>query len=34
VEKPFGPLAAGSTGVAVMLGRSLAWFQNRPSSSD
>jgi hypothetical protein len=34
VEKPLGPLAAGSTGVAVMLGRSLAWFQNRPSSSD
>jgi hypothetical protein len=34
VEKPLGPLAAGSTGVAVMLGRSLAWFQNRPSPSD
>ncbi len=30
VDKPLGPLAAGTTGVAVMLGRSLAWFQNRP----
>ena len=34
VDKPLGPLAAGTTGVAVMLGRSLAWFQNRPTSSD
>ena len=34
VEKPLGPLAAGSAGVAVMLGRSLGWFGNRPSSSD
>ena len=32
--QPLGPLAAGATGVAVMLGRSLAWFQNRPSPSD
>ena len=28
VEKPMGPLAAGSSGVAVMIGRSLAWFEN------
>ncbi len=33
VDKKMGPLAAGSSGVAVMLGRSLAWFQNRSSSS-
>ncbi len=34
LDKPMGPLAAGSTGVALMLGRSLAWFPNRPSSSE
>jgi hypothetical protein len=28
VDNPIGPLAAGSSGVAVMIGRSLAWFQN------
>ncbi len=27
-EQPAGPLACGATGVAVMLGRSLAWFRD------
>jgi hypothetical protein len=27
VDQPLGPLAVGSEGVAVMLGRSLAWFE-------
>ncbi|HEX3449211.1 MAG TPA: hypothetical protein VHS97_13210, partial [Isosphaeraceae bacterium] len=26
VELPLGPLAAGTSGVAIMLGKSLAWF--------
>ncbi len=28
VDQPIGPLAAGVSGVGVMIGRSLAWFQN------
>src|SRR5262249_30195552 len=27
-DQPLGPMAAGSPGVAILLGRSLAWFQN------
>ena len=26
VDQPLGPLAAGTSGVAIMLGKSLAWF--------
>ena len=26
-EEPFGPLAAGPAGVAILIGRSLAWFK-------
>ncbi len=29
VDHAIGPLAAGMSGVAVMIGRSLAWFQNQ-----
>ena len=28
VDQPIGPLAAGTAGAAVILGRSLAWFPN------
>ncbi|HZW32814.1 MAG TPA: hypothetical protein VFF52_19020, partial [Isosphaeraceae bacterium] len=34
VDQPSGPLAAGSPGVAILLGRSLAWFQNAPLPAD
>jgi hypothetical protein len=32
-EDPIGPMAAGSTGVAALIGRSLAWFPS-PDPSD
>jgi hypothetical protein len=33
VDQPLGPLAVGLTGLAVLLGRSLAWFpHDRPSA--
>jgi hypothetical protein len=32
VDQPLGPLAAGIPGTAVLLGKSLAWFQNEKSS--
>ena len=28
VDQPLGPLAAGTPGTVVFLGKSLAWFQN------
>ena len=31
-ESPLGPLATGNAGVAVLIGKSLAWFSTRPSS--
>jgi hypothetical protein len=31
-DQPMGPLACGSHGVALLLGRSLAWFQHETSS--
>jgi hypothetical protein len=31
VDQPFGPLAAGTPGTAVLLGKSLAWFKNEPA---
>ena len=31
VDQPLGPLAAGTPGVAVMLGKSLAWFPRTTS---
>jgi hypothetical protein len=34
VDQPIGPLAAGIPGVAVMIGRSLGWFQNRAQGVD
>jgi hypothetical protein len=34
VDQPLGPLAVGSAGVAVLLGRSLAWFPNERPSDD
>jgi hypothetical protein len=33
-EAPLGPLAAASPGVAVLIGRSLAWFASEPTPSD
>jgi len=30
VDQPMGPLAAGTPGTAVLLGKSLAWFRNEP----
>jgi hypothetical protein len=32
VDQPFGPLAAGTPGTAVLLGKSLAWFKNEPDT--
>ena len=29
-EAPLGPLATGNAGVAVLIGKSLAWFASRP----
>jgi hypothetical protein len=34
VDQPLGPLAAGSPGVAILLGRSLAWFPNASPPAD
>jgi hypothetical protein len=31
VDQPFGPVAAGLPGTAVMLGKSLAWFKSAPA---
>ncbi len=31
VDQPMGPLAAGTPGTVVLLGKSLAWFQNEQS---
>ena len=31
VDQPLGPLAAGTPGTVVLLGKSLAWFQNEPA---
>ena len=31
-EAPLGPLAAGRPGVAVLIGRALAWFPSRDPS--
>jgi hypothetical protein len=33
LERPSGPMAVGSSGVAVMIGRSLAWYSNTRESS-
>ena len=33
VDQPLGPLAAGTPGTAVLLGKSLAWFQNEQPDS-
>jgi len=30
-EQPLGPVAAGASGVAVLMGRSLAWFPTPPA---
>jgi hypothetical protein len=32
-DQPIGPLAAGAPGVAVLLGKSLAWFQNQAATN-
>ncbi len=32
-DQPIGPLAAGAPGVAVLLGKSLAWFKNEPTAT-
>jgi hypothetical protein len=32
VDQTIGPLAAGTSGVAVLLGRSLAWFGSEPAA--
>jgi len=32
-DAALGPIAAGRAGVAVMIGRSVAWFSDRPASS-
>jgi hypothetical protein len=34
LDQPPGPLAAGLPGVAILLGRSLAWFPNAPPPAD
>jgi hypothetical protein len=31
IDQPLGPLAIGTPGTAVFLGKSLAWFQNTPT---
>ena len=31
-DGPIGPMAASHAGVAVLVGRSLAWFGDQPSS--
>lgn len=33
VDQPFGPLAASAHGIAVLIGKSLTWFKNQPSST-
>jgi hypothetical protein len=33
VDQPFGPLAASPYGAAVLIGKSLAWFKNRPPTT-
>jgi len=33
VDEPFGPLAAGVQGTAVVIGKSLAWFKNQPPAT-
>ncbi len=32
-DAPLGPLAVGRTGVAIMIGKSLAWFGDRPAAT-
>jgi hypothetical protein len=32
-DQPLGPLAAGTPGTAILVGKSLAWFHNNPTGS-